>query len=75
VYSILSGFCETDIVKLRGRDKGNFEIFLMSDLREAHFNKIIKLCSKHGIFKQITEKYTPQVNAFVERYFQINGEM
>ena len=36
VYNILSDLCKTEIVKLRGRDKGNFEIFLMSDLGEAH---------------------------------------
>ena len=72
VYSIISDFCETEIVKLWdfceteivklwGRD---FKIFLMSDLGEAHSKKIIKICSKHGIFKQTTAECTPQVNAF-----------
>ena len=70
VYSIISDFCETEIVKLWGRAKGNFEIFLMSDLGEAHSQKIIKICSKHGVFKQTTAEYTPQVNAF-----WLNGEM
>ena len=64
VYNILSDSCETEIVKLWGRATGNFEIFLMSDLGEAHSKKIIKICSKHGIVKQTTAGYTPQVNAF-----------
>ena len=75
MFEILSDFCKTEIVKLRGGDKGNFELFLMSDLGEAHSNKIIKLCSKHGIVKQTTAGYTPQVNAYAERYFRTNGEM
>ena len=32
-----------EIVKLRGGDKGDFELFLMSDLEEAHSNKIISM--------------------------------
>ena len=44
VYSILSDFCETEILMLRGRDTRNFELFLMSDLGEAHSKKVIKLC-------------------------------
>ena len=36
--------------------------------------KVIKLCSKYGMVKQTTAGYTPQVNAFAERYFRTNGE-
>ena len=36
IYKVLSAFCETEITKLRGRDPTVFEIFLMSDLGEAH---------------------------------------
>jgi transposase InsO family protein len=75
VFEILSDFCEYEIVKLRGRDKGNFKLFLMSELGEAHSNKIINLCSKHGIVKQLTAGYTSQVNAYAERYFRTNSEM
>jgi transposase InsO family protein len=75
VYSVISDFCETENDKLRGRDTGSFELFLISDLGEAHSKKIFKLCSQHGMVKQNTAGYTPQVNAFVERYFRTNGEM
>jgi hypothetical protein len=54
VFEIISDFCETEIEKLRGSDNGNFELFLMSDLREAHSNKIRRLCSEQGIVKQMT---------------------
>ena len=75
VYSILSVFCEQEIVLLRGRDTSEFEIFLMSDLGEAHTHKIIQLCRKYGVVKQSTAGYTPQHNAFIERWFRTNGEM
>ena len=75
MYSIISDFCETEFLKLRGRDTGNFELFLMSDLEAAHSKNVIKLCSKYGMVKQTTAEYTPQVNAFAERYSRTNGEM
>ena len=74
-YDVLSDFFDTEIVALRGRDTTEFEIILMSDLGEAHTNKIIKLCRKHGILKQSTAGYTPQHSAFVERWFRTVGEM
>ena len=74
-YDVLSDFFDTEIVALRGRDTTEFEIILMSDLGEAHTNKIIKLCRKHGILKQSTAGYTPQHNAFVKRWFRTIGEM
>ena len=75
VYKVLSDFCDTEITKLRGRDPTTFEIFLMSDLGEAHSKKVISLCNKYGIVKQATSGYTPQHNAMVERWFRTNGEM
>jgi hypothetical protein len=72
---VLSTFCDTEITKLRGRDSTVFEIFLMSDLEEAHSKKVIRLCNKYGIVKQATLGYTPQHNAVVERWFRTNGEM
>ena len=73
-HDVLSCFFDTEIVALRGRDTTEFEIILMSDCA-AHTNKIIKLCRKHGILKQSTAGYTPQHNAFVERWFRTVGEM
>ena len=55
VFEILSDFCETEILKLRERDKGNFALFLMSDLGEAHSNKIIKLYSEYGMLSGIAQ--------------------
>ena len=75
VYKVLSAFCETEITRLRGRDPTVFEIFLMSDLGEAHSKLVIRLCNKYGIVKQATAGYTPQHNAIVERWFWTNGEM
>jgi transposase InsO family protein len=75
VYNVLSDFCETEIVMLRGGDHTVFKIFLMSDLEEAHSKRVINLCIKYGIVKQATAGYTPQHNAVVERWFRTNGEM
>ena len=75
VYKILSTFLSTEITLLRGRDTTSFEIFLMSDLGESHSAKIIQLCRSFGVVKQSTAGYTPQHNAFVERWFRTNGEM
>jgi hypothetical protein len=69
VYKVLSDYFETEITILRGRDHTLFEIFLMSDLGEAHSKKVINLCNKYGIVKQATAGYTPQHNAVVKRWF------
>ena len=74
-HDVLSDFFDTEIVAVRERDTTELEIILMSDLGEAHTNKIIKLCRKHVILKQSTAGYTPQHNAFVERWFRTVGEM
>ena len=68
VYKVLPAFCETEITRLRERDPTMFEIFLMSDLGEAHSKLVIRLCNKYGIFKQAKAGYTPQHNAIVERW-------
>jgi transposase InsO family protein len=75
VYSVTSDFCETEVVRLRGRDESTYELVLISVLGEAHSKKMIKLCNKYGIVKQSTTEYTPEVNAYVERWFRTNGEM
>ena len=75
VHDKLSWFFETCIVALRGRSNTNYEIFLIADLGEAHTNKIIQTSRKYGIVKQSTAGYTPDHNAFSERYFRTIGEM
>ena len=67
--------CETYIVALRGRSNTNYEIFLITDLGIAHTTNIIQTCRRYGIVKQSTAGYTPDHNAFSERYFRTNGEM
>ena len=66
---------ETYIVALRGRSNTNYEIFLITDLGEAHTTKIIQTCRRYGIVKQSTAGYTSDHNAFSERYFRTIGEM
>jgi hypothetical protein len=75
VHDKLSWVFETYIVALRGRSNTNYEKFLITDLGEAHTNKIIETCWKYGISKQSTAGYTPDHNAFLERYFRTIGEM
>jgi hypothetical protein len=60
---------------LRGEDRTVFEIYLMSDLGEAHSKKVINLCNKYGIVKQATAGHTPKHNASVERWFRTKGKM
>jgi transposase InsO family protein len=68
-------FLEEEIKALRGRDQRDYEVVLMSDLGEAHSKKIISACKKYGVTKTSTAGYTPQHNAFVERWFRTNSEM
>jgi hypothetical protein len=75
VYTVLSNFCEDHIIPLRARDRRPYELFLMTDFGEAHSKKAISLCAKYGIVKQSTAGYTPDHNAFVERFFCTVGEM
>ena len=46
VHDKLSWFFETYIVALRGRSNTNYEIFLITDLGEAHTTKIIQTCRR-----------------------------
>ena len=62
VHDKLSWFFETYIVALRGRSNTNYEIFLITDLGEAHTTKIIQTCRRYGIVKQSTAGYTPDHN-------------
>jgi hypothetical protein len=72
---VLSDCFIAEITILRWGEHTLFEIFLMSDLEEAHSKKVINLCNKYGIVKQATAGYTPQHIAIVEIWFQTNGEM
>ena len=60
---------------MKGRDPTTFEIFLMSDLQEAHLKEVISLCNKYAMVKQATAGYTPQHNVMVEEWFRTNGDM
>ena len=71
----ISWFLETCITALRGRTGATYEIILLTDLGEAHSNKIIKTCRKYGVLKQTTASYTPDHNGFSERFFRTVGEM
>ena len=54
---------------LRGRDQRDYKVVLLSDLGESHSKKLISECKKYGLHKTSTAEYTPQHNAFVERWF------
>ena len=60
---------------MRGRDKGDFEIRLFSDLGEAESKKVHRICNQYGVVKQSTTGYTPEHNPFIERWFRTNAEM
>ena len=75
VHDKISWFLDTYITALRGRTGATYEIILLSDLGEAHSNKIIKTCRKYGVLKQTTAGYTPDHNAFSECFFRTVGEM
>ena len=68
VHDKISWFLE-NITALRGRTGATYEIILLTDLGEAHSNKIIKTCRKFGVLKQTTAGYTPDHNAFSECFF------
>ena len=75
VHDKISWFLDTSITALRGRTGATYEIMLLSDLGEAHSNKIINTCRKFGVLKQTTAGYTPDHNAFSQRFFRTVGEM
>jgi hypothetical protein len=75
VHDKISWFLDNYITALRGRTGATYEIMLLSDLGEAHSNKIINTCRKFGVLKQTTARYTPDHNAFSEHFFRTVGEM
>ena len=66
---------EGEVQTMCGRTKGDFEITLFSNLGEVESKKAHQLCNKYGVVKQSTAGYTPEYNAFVERWFRTNAEM
>ena len=60
---------------LRGRDLSNFKIVLFSDMGEAHSEVVRNICAEYGVLRQTTACYTPEHNAFIERWFRTNAEM
>ena len=75
VHDKISWFLENYITALRGRTGAIYEIILLTDLGEAHSYKIIKTFCKYGVLKRTTSGYTPDHNAFSERFFCTVGEM
>ena len=63
---------EGEVATMRGRTKGDLEITLLG---EAESKKVHKLCNQYGVVQQSTAGYTPEHNAFVERWFRTNAEM
>ena len=74
-FQCIQEWLEGEVSVMRGRDKGDFEITLFSDLGEAESKKIHRICNQYGVVKQSTAGYTPEHNAFVERWFRTNAEM
>ena len=58
-----------------GGESSNYEITLFSDQGEAHSKKVEDACRKYGVLKKSTGGYTPQHNAFAERWFRTISEM
>jgi hypothetical protein len=74
-YEYIAIILDEKTEALRGRDQRDYEVVLMSDLRESHSKKLINACKKYGVHKTSTAEYTPQHNAFLERWFRTNSEM
>ena len=66
---------EKEVGLHRGRESANYEITLFSDQGEAHSKKVEEACRRYGVLKQSTGGYTPQHNAFAERWFRTISEM
>jgi len=74
-FDKIKEWLENEIGLLRGRDNSNYEIVLFSDMGEANSRKVIDICKEYGVVKQRTGGYTPEHNAFAERWFRTNAEM
>ena len=66
---------DEEITPLRGRDPSGFEIVLFSNMDEVHSEKVRQACMKVGVRRETTAGYTPEYNAFVERWFRTNADM
>ena len=42
---------------------------------EAHSEAVRETCAEYGVLRQTTAGYTPEHNAFIERWFRTNAEM
>jgi hypothetical protein len=69
VHDKISWLLENYITALTERTGATYEITLLTDLGEAYSNKIIKKRRKYGVLKQTMAGYTPDHNAFFERFF------
>jgi hypothetical protein len=74
-FIYIKGWLEHEIKPLRRRDLSNFEIVLFSDMGEAHSEAVRDICVDYGVSRQTTAVYTPEHNAFNERWFSTNAEM
>jgi hypothetical protein len=68
-YDKIKEWFKNEIGLLRGRDNSNYEIVLFSDMGEANSRKVFDICREDGVVKQRTGGYTPEHNAFAERWF------
>ena len=58
-----------------GGESANYEITLFIDQVETHSKKVEEACRKYGVLMQSTGGYTPQHNAFAERWLRTMSEM
>ena len=75
LYIYIREWLEQEIKPLRGRDLSKFEFVLFSDMGEAHSEVMRETCAEYGVLRQTTAGYTPEHNAFIERWFPTNAEM
>jgi hypothetical protein len=75
IYIYIKEWLEQEIKPLRERDLSIFEIVLFSDMGEAHSEAARDICAEYGVVRQTTAGYTPEHNAFIERWFSTNAEM
>ena len=54
MYSVLSDLCKSEIVRLRGRDQGTYELIRINGIGDAHAKRDMTLCNKSGIIRQGT---------------------
>ena len=75
IYIYIKEWLEQENKPLRGRDLSNFEIVLFSDMGEAHSEAVRDICAEYDVLRQTTAGYTPEHNAFIERWFCTIAEM